>query len=70
MKQLESQITCAARIAALIWAQIVLLYSDRASHFSNWCDIYKVAKVVQGIRSENYCSRSNTRPSGLLLEFY
>ena len=27
--------------------------SDSARHFSNWCDIYKVAKVVHGNQSDN-----------------
>ena len=36
---------------------------ERAKHFSNWCDICKVAKVVHG-------NRSDTWPSILLLEVY
>ena len=33
--------------------------SDRARHFSNRCDVYEVAKVVHGNRSDNQCSRSD-----------
>ena len=39
-------------------------------HFSNRCDIYNVAKVVHGNRSDNHRNRSDTRPSSLLLELY
>ena len=40
--------------------------SDRARHFSNRCDIYKVAKVVHRNRLNNHCNRSDTWPSILL----
>ena len=39
-----------------VWSQ-----SDGARHFTNWCDIFKVAKVVHG-------SRSDARPFMLLLQ--
>ena len=41
--------------------------SDHVRHFSSRCDIYKVVKVVHRNRSDNYCNRSDTRLSILLL---
>ena len=39
--------------------------SDRARHFSNLCDIYKVVKVVHGNQLNNHCNQSDTWPSKL-----
>ena len=45
--------------------------SDRTRHFSNRCDINKVVKVVHGNWSDSHCNdRSDTQPSGLLLQLY
>ena len=38
-------------------------YSGRARQFSNWCDVYKGAKVVHGSRSNNHCNWSDILPS-------
>ena len=27
--------------------------------FSNWCHIYKVVKMVQGIQADNHCNQSD-----------
>ena len=35
--------------------------SDRAGHFSNLCNIYKVEKMIHGKRSDNHCNRSDTQ---------
>ena len=35
---------------------VFLQVSERARHFSNWCDVYKVSNVVQGNRSDNHCN--------------
>ena len=37
--------------------------SDSIRHFWNWCDIYKVAKVVHGNRLDNHCNWWDTWPS-------
>ena len=34
--------------------------SDRARHFTNRCDVCKVAKVVQVNRSDSHCNGSDT----------
>ena len=34
-----------------------------ARHFSNQCDVCKVAKVVHGNRSDNRCHQSDVQPS-------
>ena len=39
---------------------------DGVRHFSNRCDIYKVAKVVHGNRSGNHCNCSDTWPCILI----
>ena len=44
--------------------------SDCARHFSNRCDIYKVAKVVHRNRSDNHFNRSDTWPPLLLPKLY
>ena len=46
----------------------VLSYSAR--HFSNQCNIYKVAKVIHGNQSDDHSNWSHTRPSMLLTELY
>ena len=43
---------------------------DHPEHFSNWCSIYKVVKVVHGNWSDNQCNWSDTQPSILILELY
>ena len=40
--------------------------SDRTRHFSNWCDTYKVVKVVHGNRSDNHCNQPDKSMSILL----
>ena len=42
--------------------------SDCARHCSNWCDVYKVTKVVHGNQSDNHCKQSDTQSSVLQLE--
>ena len=39
--------------------RIHTLTSNHARQVSDWCDIYKVVKVVYGNWSENYCNRSS-----------
>ena len=45
-------------------------FRDHTRHFSNWCDIDKVAKVVQRKRSDSCCNRSTIWLSIPLLELY
>ena len=44
--------------------------SDHARHFSHWCYICKVAKVVHGSSSHNQCNWADIQPCILLLELY
>ena len=46
------------------------IISNRARHFSNWCDVYEEAKVVHRNWWDNHCNRSDTGPSMLLPELY
>ena len=46
------------------------LVGDHARHFSNRCDIRKVAEVIHKNWSDNHCNWSYTRPSNPLLELY
>ena len=43
---------------------------DHIRHFTNQCDVYKVAKMVPGNWSDNYCNQSDAQPFMLLLELY
>ena len=63
---------CKASSAALLWRDLlpVARCSDYARHFSKWCDIYNVAKVVHRDWLDNHCNWSDTLPSILLLELY
>ena len=56
-------VRCRAAGQAVIVLDIMLFL-----FFINWCESYKVAKVVYRNRSGNYSNRSDTWPSMLLLE--
>ena len=43
--------------------QVLSLYSLQARHFSNQCDIYKVAKMGHRNWSHNQCNQSDTKRS-------
>ena len=47
-----------------------IMISGSIRHFSNWCDMYVVVKVVHRSRSDSHCNRSDTQPAMLLLELY
>ena len=44
--------------------------SDRVRHFSNRCDIFKVAKAVHGKQSDSHPNWSDAKLSILVLELY
>ena len=56
------------RYSFLKWeVQTFYIPSDRARHFSNWCNIYKMGKVVHGNLSDNRCNWSNAWSSAVEL---
>ena len=63
---------CSAAVALQTTGTVVVIWlahcSDCARHFSNRCDIYEVAKVVQGNQSDNHYNWSDTWSSILLPE--
>ena len=59
-----------AEVLSRLSGGITICFRDHMRHFSNWCDIHKVAKVVHRNRSDSCCNWSAIWPSIPLLEMY